>query len=446
MARKGLLAGAKYNNILAHVTRFVLREEPSAGHSGVFSMKRRYLIITVVIAAIAAAVFFRQTYRQGPAQAEGPHGRVRVPVAVEVAPVARQAINEIGIYTGTLLPESQFTVAPKVAGRLEKILVDIGDEVRRGELIALLDDDEFVQQVDQARAELDVALANIEESSSELGLRRREFERAKTLREKKIISESELDAAEAQYTAALAKQKVAQAQAVQKEAVLKAAQVRLDYTRIRASWEDSSRSRVVGERYVDEGAMLAANDSIVSVVGIDTLKAVIHVIERDYPRIRAGQEAIITTDAHPGQTFSGTIARVAPVLKEAARQARVEITVDNPGKALTPGMFVRVQIRFDRRENARVVPVKALVRNNGTRSVFLADMEHSRARLVPVEIGIIEEDMAEVVSPEIAGFVVTVGHHLLEDGSQIILPEAMPQRKTGDDPEGRAPEDESSRP
>ncbi|HNR51523.1 MAG TPA: biotin/lipoyl-binding protein [Deltaproteobacteria bacterium] len=115
-------------------------------------MKRRYLIITVVIAAIAAAVFFRQTYRQGPAQAEGPHGRVRVPVAVEVAPVARQAINEIGIYTGTLLPESQFTVAPKVAGRLEKILVDIGDEVRRGELIALLDDDEFVQQVDQARA------------------------------------------------------------------------------------------------------------------------------------------------------------------------------------------------------------------------------------------------------------------------------------------------------
>lgn len=57
--------------------------------------------------------------------------------------------------------------------------MDIGDEVRRGEFIALLDDDEFVQQVDQARAELDVALANIEESSSELGLRRREFERAK---------------------------------------------------------------------------------------------------------------------------------------------------------------------------------------------------------------------------------------------------------------------------
>ncbi|NLW68199.1 MAG: biotin/lipoyl-binding protein, partial [Bacteriovoracaceae bacterium] len=116
-------------------------------------MKRRYLIITVVIVAIAAAVFFRQTYRQGPTQAEGPHGRARVPVAVEVAPVTRQEINEIGIYTGTLLPESQFTVAPKVAGRLEKILVDIGDEVRRGELIALLDDDEFVQQVDQARAE-----------------------------------------------------------------------------------------------------------------------------------------------------------------------------------------------------------------------------------------------------------------------------------------------------
>ena len=114
--------------------------------------------------------------------------------------------------------------------------------------------------------------------------------------------------------------------------------------------------------------------------------------------------------------------------------------MDNPGRALTPGMFVRVQIQFRHRENATVVPVKALVRNNGSRSVFLADTESSRVRLVPVEVGIIEGDMAEVASPDIAGLVVTVGQHLLEDGSEIILPGEKAGSGAGDDPGGKAPE------
>lgn len=398
-------------------------------------------MIAAAIAAVLALAMIWQSFQRVPGRAEDSSGRAGIPVAVEVAPVGKETIRDIGVYTGTLLPESQFIVAPKVAGRLEKILVHIGDGVQRGQLIAMLDDDEFVQQVDQARAELDVARANIEESSSELGLKQRELERARALREKKIVSQSELDAAEAQYAAALAGQKVAQAQAAQKEAVLKAAQVRLGYTRIRASWEDGSRSRVVGERYVDEGAMLAANAPIASVICIDTLKAVIHVIERDYPRIRPGQKAFITTDAYPGRTFTGTIARIAPVLKEAARQARVEIDVDNPGKALTPGMFVRVQIRFEQHENAVVVPVKALVRDNGTRSVFLVDRELSRVRLVPVEIGIIEGDLAEVTSPDLEGLVVTVGQHLLQDGSEIVL--SAEGSEAEDDLGGKACEDTS---
>lgn len=403
-------------------------------------MKRKYSIAAVVVAVMIIVIIW-QLFQRMPGQAEGSPTRTSVPVAVEVEPVRKGTIRDIGVYTGTLLPESQFTVAPKVAGRLEKILVDIGDEVQRGQLIAMLDDDEFVQQVDQARAELDVARANIEESSSELGLRQRELERVRILREKKIISQSELDAAEAQYAAALARQKVAEAQATQKEAVLKAAQVRLGYTRIRASWEDGTRSRVVGERFVDEGAMLAANAPIASVVDIDTLKAVIHVIERDYPRIRTGQKAFITTDAHPGRTFTGTIARIAPVLKEAARQARVEIDVDNVERVLTPGMFVRVQIQFEQRENAVVVPVKALARNNGSRSVFLVDRDLLKVRLVPVEIGIIEGDMAEVISPDLEGFVVTVGQHLLQDGSEIILTGKGPGPEAGGGQDGETREE-----
>jgi RND family efflux transporter MFP subunit len=383
-------------------------------------MKRKYIIAAVII---AVALIGWQIYQKSLGSTNQSTQRKNLSVAVEIMPVKKATILEVGVYTGTLLPESQFIVAPKIAGKLKKIFVNIGDEIKQGQVIALLDDDEFVQQVDQARAELDVARANIEEYRSALSLKQREFERAKTLREKKIVSESELDAAEAQYKAALAKQKVSLAQASQKEAELKTSQVRLGYTRISAFWEDGSQSRFVGERYVDEGTMLSANAAIASVIDINTLEAVIHVIERDYPRVRTGQDAVITTDAYPDRVFNGTIARVAPILKEAARQARVEIAIPNPDKVLKPGMFVRVRIEFDRHDNATIVPLNALMKSNGQKSVFLADRETMRVKRIPVEVGIIEGDMAEVLEPAIAGYVVTVGQHLLEDGAEITLPE-----------------------
>jgi len=348
--------------------------------------------------------------------------RAAAAVAVEVTPVKRSAIRDIGRFSGSLLPRSQFIVAPKISGRLEKLLVNIGDRVGAGQLIAVLDDEEYKQQVEQSRAELDVARASLEESVSNLQVSRREFERAQALRHKKIASESELDGARALYSAQAAKNKLAQAQVAQKEAALKAAQVRLSYTEIRVSWEGENEYRVVGERFVDEGAMLAANSPIVSILDDSVLTAVINVIERDYPSVRPGQEAIVETDAFAGISFSGKIARMAPLLKEESRQARVEIEVPNEARRLKPGMFVRVQIEFSRRDDATVVPQVALVRRNGAQGVFLADTEQMRARFVPVALGIIEGELAEVVQPPLTGSVVTLGHHLLEDGSSIILP------------------------
>jgi RND family efflux transporter MFP subunit len=394
-------------------------------------MNKKY--ITTVILIVVALVGW-QIYKRAFLPTKGPDRQRSLSVAVEVTPIAKSTIREVGIFTGTLLPESQFIVAPKIAGKLEKILVNIGDEVKRGQLIVVLDDDEFVQQVDQAKAELDVARANIEETRSALNLAKREFERARALREKKIVSESELDTAEAQYKTSLAKQKVAVAQEAQKEAELKTAQVRLEYTRIKAAWENGRKSRVVGERFVDEGAMLTANAPIASIIDIHTLTAVIHVIERDYPRIKTGQSAVIKTDAYHDRAFSGTIARIAPMLKEAARQARVEVDIPNPENLLKPGMFVRVEIEFARHTDTTVVPVNALTKQNGQRGIFLADTEAMRAKLIPVKVGIISGNMAEILEPAVSGMVVTVGQHLLEDGAAITLPEKRkedtPDRKS----------------
>ena len=181
--------------------------------------------------------------------------------------------------------------------------------------------------------------------------------------------------------------------------------------------------RLVGERYVDEGAMLPPNEPIVSILDVGTLIAVINVIERDYPKIQRGLEAVISTDAFPGRTYGGQVARIAPLLMEKSREARVEIEVPNDQMLLKPGMFVRVQIEFEEHENVTVIPLAALVKRNGTQGVFAVDRSEQKAHFVPVEVGIVNANQAEIISPPLSDAVVTLGHHLLEDGANIILPD-----------------------
>ncbi|MFP4398430.1 MAG: efflux RND transporter periplasmic adaptor subunit, partial [Desulfonatronovibrio sp.] len=208
----------------------------------------------------------------------------------------------------------------------------------------------------------------------------------------------------------------------QKEAALEAARVRLSYTKIIARWDHSPETRVVGRRLTDEGSMLQANEPVVSIVNTEKLIAVVNVIERDFPFIRVGQTALVTADAYPEKTYQGEIVRFAPVLEEASRQGRVEVLLSNADGLLAPGMFARVRLEFSRHEDVVSVPVESIVRLQGQQGVFLADTENMKAQFVPVTVGLIDNGLAEIVEPRVEGLVVTLGHHLLEDGMDIIIP------------------------
>ncbi len=382
------------------------------------------VIVTLVLLVGLGIVGWRIYVKVDGGKSEGgmSRGRGKVAVAVEVASIRKTVVREIGRFSGSLSPRSLFVVAPKISGRLEKLTVDVGDLVKPGQLIAELDDQEFVQQCAQARAELAVAQATVAERKSEVIVAGRELGRANTLREKKVVSEFELDEAQARHAAAQAKHEVALAEVRRRQAGLRAAEVRLSYTRIKASWGDAGDSRVVGERFVDQGEMLRANTAIVSILDNSVMTAQVDVIERDYPKVNIGQKATIITDAYPEREFYGNIVRIAPLLKETSRQARIEIEIPNPKRLLKPGMFVRAQIEFDRHENATVVPVAALARRDGKLGVFQVDAATMKGRFIPVTTGISEGDMVEILKPSLAGRVVTLGHHLLEDGGAIRLP------------------------
>ena len=397
---------------------------------------KKLLPILVLLGIVALTVWaiHRRLASSGNSQQRAPKS---VAVAVEVTPVQKTSIRDIGSFSGSLLPKSQFLVAPKIGGRLRQLMVNVGDPVKRDQLIARLDDEEYVQQVEEAQAELQVGGANVEACASTLDVARREFDRAKALREKKVASESELDAAEADFKACRAKHKVSLAQVAQKAAALKAAKIRLSYATVRASWETGDETRVVGERFADEGALLQANQPIVSILETHSLIGVIHMIERDYPEAKAGQEVTIATDAYSGRTFTGRIVRIAPLLKESSRQGRVEVEIANPDRLLKPGMFIRASIEFARHEDATVVPVKALAKRNETQGVFLADVKARKAHFVPVTVGIIDGERAEVLKPAISGQVVTLGQHLLEDGSPIALPDGGAGVPAAEQPGGK---------
>ncbi|MCX7592005.1 MAG: efflux RND transporter periplasmic adaptor subunit [Kiritimatiellae bacterium] len=389
------------------------------------------ILVGIPVVLVLAAAGWR-VYQKNKLQRGGPAPRARMggTVAVLTQPIRRETIRDIRTFTGTLIPRAQFMVAPKIAGRLEKLLVNIGDEIERGRVVALLDSEEHAQQVEQARAELEVARANVTNCQTELELAARELARVRELRKARVASEAELDEAEARHRAAQVRYEVALAQTRQKEAALKAEEVRLSYTRITATWEDGSERRVVGERYVDEGAMLRANEPIVTVLDVATLLAVIPATERDYPNIQIGQPAIVVADAFPAKTFVGKVVRKAPLLKESSRTARVEVEVSNSERLLAPGMFVRVELEFAIRENTVVVPSSAIVRRNGREGVFLADPSEPRARFVEITKGIVSSDRTEILSPPLDGRLVTLGQHLLEDGVPILMQDDGSEKNT----------------
>jgi RND family efflux transporter MFP subunit len=377
------------------------------------------LLLVAVLGGMAVGAWYL-----GPAedQADGSFARdARAAVAVETAPLTRATIRDLRTFTGTLYAAARFDIAPKIGGRLEQLLVDLGDPVEKNQVVARLDDEEYVQELEQARAELEVARAGLAEAESSREAKERQFERIRELRAQRVASQQELDAAEAEAKAQRARVQVAQAQVAQREAALRAAEVRLGYATIRATWQSDDASRVVGERFVDEGTMISANTAIVSVVDMQHLIAVVFVSERDYPRLSIGQDAVVLTDAYRGGTFPATVARIAPLFREASRQARVELEVPNQDGRLKPGMFVRVRVQLDQKDDALVAPLAAVIERAGETGLFAIDRASGTARFVPVTVGIREGEQAEILEPTLEGEVVTLGHHLLEDGAPIIV-------------------------
>ncbi|MFP4225530.1 MAG: efflux RND transporter periplasmic adaptor subunit [Desulfobacterales bacterium] len=381
------------------------------------STNRKWLLAVILIlaAALAWAVFARLQEHKGAGRTRGEAG----PIPVEAADIKRGPIELRRTFSGALKSTAVFNVAPEVSGRVEHLAVDLADPVSRGQVVARLDNDEYVQAVAQAEAELAVAEANQSEARSALEIAERELKRTETLRERGVASESQLDAARAEQLAARAKLEVAGAQVTKAQASLETARIRLGYTSVTADWSGGDEQRLVAERFVDEGDTVSANTPLLTIIELNPITGVIFVTEKDYARISPGQPATLFTEAFAGEAFSGRVSRIAPVFKESTRQARVELTVENPGHRLKPGMFIRVLVILDRIEDAVIVPETALTTRGDRNGLFLIDKANQTAVWREVQTGIRDGEQIQIKDADISGRVVVLGQQMIADGSPV---------------------------
>ncbi len=386
------------------------------------------IILTVVIVAglIGAWLFLGRESDPGGSLRSAKTAQV---APVEVAPIERGTIVLKRTFSGALEAPASLVVAPKVSGRIERLAVQLADRVARGDLLVELDNDEYVQAVAQSRAELAVAKANLAEAESTLANADRQLERVTQLRKRGVASESNLDTARANQLASQAQLAVARAGVTRAEAALEAARIRLGYTKIKADWAGSG-TRVVAERFVDEGETVAANAPLLRIVVLDPLTAVIFVSEADYSRLRPELPVVLTTDAFVDETFSGRVERIAPVFQEATRQARVEISVDNPAQRLKPGMFIRATIELDRVTDAVIVPQQALTERGDRTGLFVVNDNGTSVAWHEIKVGIRDEGRVQILDEELSGRVVTLGQQLVKDGATIIIPADQEQKPT----------------
>jgi HlyD family secretion protein len=349
-------------------------------------------------------------------------GGPRLPMTVEIGAVKRADMSQKLTVVGNLIGAATVEAVPKVSGRLDAVSVRLGDRVSRGQRLAKIEDRELIEQIKQAKASFDVSSATIRQREADLRLAQTNLDRSRNLYERELIPKQTYDDTDARYQAAIAQLDLARAQYAQAQARLDELDINLANTVI-----TSPVNGFIGKRTLDPGAWVTPNSAFLSVVDISVVRMVADVVERDLRRITQGLKADVEVDAFPGETFSGRVAHVAPVLDPATRTAQIEIEIANSEFRLKPGMYARVNFTVEKRDNTLVVPANAVVDLGGNRGVFLPEEGDVIAKFKPIQTGLSDQNLIEVESGLVEGErVVTTGAAALRDGDKIVLAGAKP--------------------
>lgn len=310
---------------------------------------------------------------------------------------------------GTLAADEQISLGFKVAGRVSRLNVDLGSFVRKGQVIAQLETEDFKSRVEQAEAALQQArvrlglppqssedpnddrivienTALVRQARARLVEAQRNRDRAAQLVEQGVQPKAELDrtdaalkVAESQYQDAIEEIRNRQAVLSQRRSEVALARQQLSYTTLYAPIDGSVR-----ERKTSIGEYLAAGATVATLVRVDPLRLRVEVPERAAQGIRAGLPVKITVD-QDSSLYSGRVVRISPAIQEQSRTLIIEAEVDNQQGKLRPGAFARAEIQTSTASGVITVPPSAIVSFAGINKVYL--VKDGKAVERPIVIG-----------------------------------------------------------
>ena len=354
-------------------------------------MKTIFRMICIASAAVAAAACGGNNQEQAKQV-------VDTTPTVAVQEVTRRDVPQEVVYTTTVQAFVKNNIAPQSVNRIAEIKVEVGDNVRKGQVRAKMDS----VQLQQARHQLKQAELQMKNNEVEYG-------RLKGLYDAGGLSKSDLDAIELAYNAS-----------------------QLSYNVAKKSYENllensvlvSPTNGVVTARNYDVGDMYAMSAPIFTVEQIAPVKLLVGVSESDYTKVHKGDAVVITADALPGEEFTGTINRIYPTVDPATRTFTVEVKVANADKKLRPGMFARATVTFGL-NNSIIIPDVAVVKQQGSGERFVyvlnADGPVSYTKVVLGRRLGAEYEVLEGLGD--GAKVVTGGQIRLKDGVKVIVNE-----------------------
>jgi membrane fusion protein (multidrug efflux system) len=353
-----------------------------------------------VSALLACALLAGGCAQEGaePEQAETDEEEV-VAVPVEVGQPIRGDIY--AVYSGTAPIEAfaEADVIAKVGGEVREILVEEGDDVKQGQILARLDGDRL-------RLELNQSEANLQKL-------KRDYERNVDLKEKGLISTGDFDKIRYEMEAL--------------EASYNLAKLELDYTQIRAPIDG-----IISNRFIRRGNTIAVNEPAFRVTSFDPLVAYLHVPEREYRNIQKDQMVGIDIDALQGQRIVASVTRVSPIVDPDTGTFKITIEISDEQRRIKPGMFGRISIVYDQHSNVLQIPRSAIIEESSGTSVFVVEGDkavrrdvstgYSNSGMIEVTDGLTDDDR-----------VVTVGQVGLKDDATVTIINAAEEEQVSDD-------------
>lgn len=339
---------------------------------------------------------------------------------VEVYTVGEHSFREVVSISANILPKRQVKVLPRVPGRLARVLVEEGDAVEDGQVVAQLDQRDYMLNLKQAKAQAAAARANAEAAAVGVDSASTAQARMKSLHETKAISQSEMDEVDDGYRMGLAKHTAAQAQTQLALVGLESARTKLADTVLKAPF-----SGLVVKRLLDEGELcgIMPPGIVMIIADVSQMKVLGSVGELHVARIKTGMPAKVTVDALPGETFQGNVDIVSPMVDPMTRTATVHITVPNDDGRLEMGMAAEIEIDLGERQ-VLAVPQDVLADREGDReraAVFVVDAE-SVARRQDISIGARQGSLVEVREGlEQGARIVRSGRTGLNDGQRVAI-------------------------